>query len=106
MERLQRNEFVLWEGIKLSSVEIEELKEAIDGCGPANLQAALSVVQQEQLQPLLRPLDEEAEREVRQCVRDVIATVAFSPYKGLDLAVAFYWHLAKAAESCVFITAG
>ena len=73
MERLQRNEFVLWEGIKLSSVEIEELKEAIDGCGPANLQAALSVVQQEQLQPLLRPLDEEAEREVRQCVRDVIA---------------------------------
>ncbi len=55
-----------------------------------SLQEAIEQVEKEVVRPLLKELDEAAEKEVRKCVRDVMASVTFIPYKSIDLFIVLY----------------
>ena len=47
-------------------------------------------LESEYIEPLLMKLDEQAEREVQTCVRDIMLGVTLSPYRAIDLFVVIY----------------
>jgi uncharacterized membrane protein YcjF (UPF0283 family) len=55
--------------------------------------AAILAAEEQVLQPMLGSLDEEANRQVRNCTRDVMVGVALSPYKAADLLIVLYRNL-------------
>ena len=46
--------------------------------------------EKDSIEPLLSKLDEKAEKEVRNCVRDIMLGVTLSPYRAIDLLIVIY----------------
>jgi uncharacterized membrane protein YcjF (UPF0283 family) len=59
-----------------------------------DLVSAIQAAEGQVLLPALVVLDEEANRQVRNCTRDVMVGVALSPYKAADLLIVLYRNLA------------
>lgn len=54
------------------------------------LLAKVHEVEQNTIRPLLRSIDRQASKHVRDCMRDVMIAVTLSPYRSADLAVVLY----------------
>ena len=63
-----------------------------DGEGP--LLAAIHEAEDETLKPLVGQLDEQAKRQVRDSMRDVMVAVTISPYRAVDLMTVLYRNFA------------
>jgi hypothetical protein len=56
----------------------------------ATLRQAILTAESETLNPAIEMLDRQANRQVRDCVRDVMLGVTLSPYKSVDLFIVLY----------------
>lgn len=89
--RLTKNEALSPEEINIANNAKEQLGSVIKN--KTDSEALLSAVKEAEdltVKPLLGKLCEQAEKQVRNCTRDVMAAVAFSPYKSIDLIVVTY----------------
>ncbi len=59
---------------------------------------AVEKAEEQVIKPMLAKLDEEANREIRSCVRDVMMGVIVSPYKAADLIIVLYRNLVMVAR--------
>ncbi len=92
--RLAKNEALSPEEINLANNGLEQLDATIQN--QSDSEALLSAIKDAEdltLKPLLDKLSQQAEKQVRNCTRDVMAAVAFSPYKSIDLIVVTYRNL-------------
>jgi len=91
MERLAGNALLSEDGRKGLRAEAVALKGRISRREDAReLTAELSRIVDEVVMPAVVPLDTEAERRVRDCVRDTMVGVAVSPWRSVDLFVVLY----------------
>jgi len=82
--------------------ECEHVRQNIDALGSKlqlhrdrdELIEAIQAAEEQAVQPVLAKLDDEANRQVRNCTRDVMVGVALSPYKAADLLIVLYRNLA------------
>jgi len=57
------------------------------------LQNEIDLLENQVIKDLLNILDEQAEKEIRRCVRDVMAAVTFVPYRSVDVPIVLYRNL-------------
>jgi hypothetical protein len=70
------------------------LRAALDPKGDAVVcREGIEGFEKEALSPAVQQLDEHAEKEIRRCVRDVMAGVTLSPWRSVDLLVVIYRNL-------------
>jgi len=62
------------------------------------LLSAIERAEEEVIQPLLAELDRQAEKQIRNSTRDVMAAVAFSPYQAVDLLIVIYRNIAMVSR--------
>ena len=85
LSRLAGNESLSDEQCQDAAEAAEALAEGVRQCGDRDeLAQILRTAEAERIEPLLGVLDELAEREVGDCVRDVMVAVAFTPWPLLD----------------------
>lgn len=71
-----------------------ELALALDtGNNKEALFIAVEKAEEQVIKPILAKLNEEADRQIRNCVRDVMMGVTVSPYKAADLIIVLYRNL-------------
>lgn len=71
-----------------------ELALALDtGNNKEALFIAVEKAEEQVIKPILAKLNEEADRQIRSCVRDVMMGVTVSPYKAADLIIVLYRNL-------------
>lgn len=71
-----------------------ELALALDtGNNKEALFIAVEQAEEQVIKPILAKLNEEADRQIRNCVRDVMMGVTVSPYKAADLIIVLYRNL-------------
>ena len=92
--RLAINESLSSEERSIANSGMEQLAAVLQNKN--DCEALLSVVENVEettLKPLLAKLCQQAEKQVRDSTRDVMAAVVFSPYKSIDLVVVIYRNL-------------
>ena len=92
--RLAKNESLAPEEINIANNAMKQLATVLQNKN--DCEALLSTVENTEemkLKPLLAKLCQQAEKQVRDSTRDVMAAVAFSPYKSIDLIVVIYRNL-------------
>jgi putative membrane protein len=93
--RLSKNDNLPGEDKDKAQEGMERLATALRaGGGREQPLGAVEQAENETIEPLLAKLDEQAEREIRNCTRDVMAAVAFSPYQAIDLMIVLFRNLA------------
>jgi uncharacterized membrane protein YcjF (UPF0283 family) len=89
LQRLAENPLVADDGRAEARTAARRLTDGID-LPVAELETLLREVEGTCAEPLLAGVRAHAEREVRRCVRDVMAGVTLSPYRSADLLVVLY----------------
>jgi hypothetical protein len=90
-ERLAENPFVPAESRALLLAEASGMKKRLGMHGSAfHLVPAMKNSVEQVIGPAIAPLDAEAERRVRSCVRDTMLGVTVSPWRSMDLLVVLY----------------
>ncbi len=91
LQRLAGNPNLIESTRQRARLSANTLYETLAGSG--DLKTAIEEAENLTIEPLLAELDDQAEKEVRRCVRDVMIGVTFSPYQALDLLIVIYRNL-------------
>jgi uncharacterized membrane protein YcjF (UPF0283 family) len=75
---------------------LDSLKAAI--ASGAELREKITSAEAEAIMPAIETLDKQANRQVRDCVRDVMLGVTLSPYKSVDLFIVLYRNIMMAGR--------
>jgi uncharacterized membrane protein YcjF (UPF0283 family) len=91
MERLSGNPLIPGEARASLMAEAARMKKGLNAPMKANERVAvLKASVDNVIVPAIKPLDDEAERRVRSCVRDTMLGVTVSPWRSMDLLVVLY----------------
>lgn len=90
IDRLLANKHISSECKEQAQAKLDALQQADRG----QTQDVIREIEEQVIGQLLAELDEEAEKEIRRCVRDVMAAVIFIPYRSVDVAIVLYRNLA------------
>lgn len=92
--RLSYNDALSIEDGDKAKEDMVELALALDtGNNKEALFIAVEKAEEQVIKPILAKLNEEADRQIRSCVRDVMMGVTVSPYKAADLIIVLYRNL-------------
>jgi len=91
LKRLAANANLCIEDQESATEMLVKLKKTLGSTSDTNeMIRAIEAIETKTIAPLLMKLEEKADRQVRDCVRDVMVGVALSPYKALDLFVVVF----------------
>lgn len=97
--RLSQNELVPDSRKDILKSENTSLRKSLKSTTPRDtLRDAVRRVESVAIQPAMEILDEQADKQVRTCVRDVMVGVAVSPWRAVDLFVVLYRNGAMALQ--------
>ncbi len=95
LSRLSNNNLLSPEDCEPVRQEIDVLESKLQSHRDREeLIAAIQKAEEQVILPALAQLDDQANRQVRNCTRDVMVGVALSPYKAADLLIVLYRNLA------------
>lgn len=90
MQGLSDNDNIVKEGRESIRVKCTVLKRAVKDAGKEDLRQLIIEILEKEIKPHLNQLSIKAEKEVQNCVRDVMIGVAVSPWRAVDLLVVIY----------------
>jgi len=94
ISRLSKNKSLSPEEMCIANKGIKQLVDVLKNNNDnENLLSAVKNAEELTLKPVFDNLSQQAEKQVRNSTRDVMAAVAFSPYKSIDLIVVIYRNL-------------
>jgi uncharacterized membrane protein YcjF (UPF0283 family) len=91
MDRLSENPLIPGESRAILMAEASRSRKSLGSpCKSSARVLALTQLVETVIVPAIKPLDDEAERRVRACVRDTMLGVTVSPWRSMDLLVVLY----------------
>ncbi|MBN2211549.1 MAG: DUF697 domain-containing protein [Sedimentisphaerales bacterium] len=94
LDRLALNEVLSEEDLQRAAQAASKLPEDMRAAqNQAAMQEVIQTVEHETIEPLLKVLDERADKTIRAAVRDIMIAVTLSPYHSVDLMVVIYRNL-------------